>query len=246
VGASLATGYAAEARKREQEAAELALHSAQLETHLTEARLRVLQSQINPHFLFNAFNTISAFTETNPKTARRMMARLGALLRSSLDHAGRQEVTLAEELLFLDDYLTIERLRFEDRLTVEIKVEDSVRGAVVPSFVLQPLVENAIRHGTGALLRTGSVRLSARPAGDRLILEVEDDGVGLPGGWRLEDHAGVGLSNIARRLEELYGSEHRFMVGNRTDGGVRVEVSLPLRREPQARASAQPQAADAL
>jgi hypothetical protein len=92
-GASLATGYAAEARKREHEAAELALHSSQLQTHLTEARLRALQSQINPHFLFNTFNTISAFTETDPKMARRMMARLGALLRSSLDHAGRQEVT---------------------------------------------------------------------------------------------------------------------------------------------------------
>lgn len=234
VGASLATGYAAEARKREQEAAELALHSAQLETHLTEARLRVLQSQLNPHFLFNAFNTISALTETDPKTARRAMARLGALLRSSLDHAGRQEVTLAEELRFLDDYLTIERLRFEDRLTVDVQVEDSVRGALVPSFVLQPLVENAIRHGTGALLRAGSVRLSARQAGDRLMLEVEDDGVGLPEGWRIEDHAGVGLSNIARRLQELYGSEHRFVVGNRAEGGVRVEIALPFRRALQA------------
>src|SRR5260370_24515483 len=113
VGASLATGYAAEARKREQEAAELALHSAQLETHLTEARLRVLQSHINPHFLFNAFNTISAFTETDPKTARRMMARLGALLRASLDHAGRQKVKLAKELHFLADSLTYAQLRFE-------------------------------------------------------------------------------------------------------------------------------------
>ena len=107
VGASLATSYAAEARRREQEAAELALHSAQLETHLAEARLRALQSQLNPHFLFNTFNTISAFTETDPKTARRMMARLGALLRSSLDHAGRQEVRLDEELNVLGDYLTI-------------------------------------------------------------------------------------------------------------------------------------------
>jgi len=245
VGASLATHYAAEARKREQEAAELALHSAQLETHLTEARLRVLQSQLNPHFLFNAFNTISAFTETDPKTARRMMARLGALLRSSLDHAGRQEVTLAEELRFLDDYLTIERLRFEDLLTVQIQVESGVRDALVPSFVLQPLVENAIRHGTGALLRAGTVHLSARPADDRLMLEVDDDGVGLPEGWRIEDHAGVGLSNIARRLQELYGFEHKFEVRNRAEGGVRVEIALPFRRKLQAAATAQPQAVDA-
>ncbi|MPY86789.1 MAG: hypothetical protein GEU99_02595 [Luteitalea sp.] len=240
VGASLATSYAAEARQREQEAAELALHSAQLETHLAEARLRVLQSQLNPHFLFNTFNTISAFTETDPKTARRMMARLGTLLRSSLDHAGRQEVTLAEELTFLEDYLTIERLRFEDRLTVDVRVEEDVRNALVPSFILQPLVENAIRHGTGALLRNGHVHVSERRVGDWLTLVVEDDGIGLPEGWRLEDHAGVGLSNIARRLEELYGSRHRFVVADRAKGGVRVEISLPFRRDTQVPAPAAP------
>jgi two-component system, LytTR family, sensor kinase len=230
VGASLATSYAAEARKREQEATELAVHSAQLETHLTEARLRTLQSQLNPHFLFNAFNTISAFTETDPKMARRMMARLGGLLRSSLNHAGRQEVTLGEELRFLDDYLAIERVRFEDRLTVDVQVEDAAREALVPSFVLQPLVENAIRHGTGAMLRSGHVWLSAQRVGERLTLAVEDDGVGLPEGWRMEDHAGVGLSNIARRLAELYGAKHTFAVGARAEGGVRVEMALPFRR----------------
>ena len=233
-GASLATSYAGEARRREQEAAELAIHSAQLETHLAEARLRTLQSQLNPHFLFNTFNTISAFTETDPKTARRMMARLGALLRFSLDHAGRQEVTLAEELRFLEDYLAIERLRFEDRLTVDVRIEDGVGDALVPSFVLQPLVENAIRHGTGAVLRDGHVHVCAGRTGDVLTINVEDDGVGLPDGWRLEDHAGVGLSNIMRRLEQLYGPEHSFKVRGRAEGGVRVEITLPFRREAQA------------
>jgi two-component system LytT family sensor kinase len=228
VGASVATGYAAEARRRELEAASLALHSAQLETRLAEARLRALQSQLNPHFLFNTFNTISAFTETDPKTARRMMARLGALLRSLLDHAARQEVTLAEELRFLEDYLTIERLRFEDRLTVNVTVEDSARDARVPSFVLQPLVENAIRHGTGALLRPGRVDVSARRMDAQLRIEVEDDGIGLPEGWCLEDHAGIGLSNIARRLEELYRSDHSFVLCPRAGGGVRVQITLPF------------------
>jgi LytS/YehU family sensor histidine kinase len=229
VGASMTTGYAAQARKREQEAAKLALHSSKLEARLAEAKLRLLQAQLNPHFLFNAFNTISALTETDPKAARRMMDRLATLLRSSLDHAGRQEVTLREELTFLEDYLSIERLRFEDRLTVDVRVADDVDEAFVPSFVLQPLVENAIRHGTGALLRRGHVRVSARRAASLLILEVEDDGVGLPEGWRLADHAGVGLSNIARRLEELYGADHTFVVLPRPEGGVRVEISLPLR-----------------
>lgn len=233
VGASVAASYSAEARRREREAAQLALHSAQLETHLAEARLGVLQSQLNPHFLFNTLNTISAFTETDPKTARQMMARLGKLLRSSLDHAGRQEVTLGEELTFLEDYLTIECLRFEDRLAVDVRVEDGMREALVPSFVLQPLVENAIRHGTGALPRDGRVHLSARRVGERLMIEVEDDGAGLPEGWRFEDHAGVGLSNIARRLEELHRSEHTFVVAARAEGGVRVEVSLPFRTGPR-------------
>ena len=204
--ASVTTSYAARARRREQEAAQLALHSAQLETHLAEAKLRLLQAQLNPHFLFNAFNTISALTETDPKTARRIMERLATLLRSSLDHAGRQEVTLREELNFLEDYLTIERLRFEDRLTVDVRVEDSVYES-----------------------RTGHVCVSARRAASRLLLEVEDDGVGLPEGWRLEDHAGIGLSNIARRLEELYRADHTFIVAARAEGGVRVEVSFPLR-----------------
>lgn len=228
VGISMAISYAARARQREQEAARLALHSAQLETHLAEAKLRLLQAQLHPHFLFNAFNTISALTETDPRTARRIMDRLATLLRSSLEHAGRQEVTVREELRFLEDYLSIERLRFEDRLTVDVCVEEGLADALVPSFVLQPLVENAIRHGTGPILRHGHVRVSIRRTAGRLVLEVEDDGVGLPAGWRLEDHAGVGLSNIARRLEELYGAQHTFIVRDRPDGGVRVELSVPF------------------
>ncbi len=233
VGASVAVTYAAHARRREQEAAQLALRSAELEAHLAEARLQVLQSQLNPHFLFNAFNTISALTETDPRTARQMMACLGKLLRASLDHAARQEVTLEEELTFLEDYLAIERLRFEDRLTVDVQVKNGVREALVPSFVLQPLVENAIRHGTGALLRSGHVNLCAGRVGERLVIAIEDDGVGLPKGWRLEDHAGVGLSNIAHRLAEIYGIEHTFLVADRAEGGVRVEVSLPFRSAAQ-------------
>jgi two-component system LytT family sensor kinase len=229
-GASMATSYADAARLREQEAVRLALHSAQLESSLTQARLRLLQAQLNPHFLFNAFNTISALTENDPKTARRTMDRLATLLRSSLNHAGRQEVTLLEELRFLDDYLGIERLRFQDRLTIDVHADNGVGEALVPSFVLQPLVENAIRHGTGAVRRDGHVRVTARRAATRVVLEVEDDGAGLPDGWRLEDHAGVGLSNVASRLRELYGEDHTFAVLDRSEGGVRVEVSLPFRQ----------------
>lgn len=228
VGVSMAGSYRSEARGREREAAQLALHAAHLEGQLAEARLHVLRSQLNPHFLFNALNTISAFTESDPRLARQMMACLGKLLRASLDHAERQEVALDDELAFLDDYLMIERPRFEDRLTVDIRVADETRAASVPCFILQPLVENAIRHGAGVLRRESHIQVSVDRSGGRLVIRVEDDGAGLPEGWRLEDHAGVGLSNIARRLEELYGSEQTFAVSRRPEGGVRVEMGLPL------------------
>lgn len=166
-----------------------------------------------------------------------MMACLGKLLRASLDHAGRQEVTIDDELAFLEDYLMIERLRFEDRLTVDIRAEDGTRAALVPSFILQPLVENAIRHGAGVLRRKSHIQVSVRQSGGRLVICVEDDGAGLPEGWRLEDHVGVGLSNIAGRLKELYGSEQMFALSRRPEGGVRAEMALPLRWEKTAPAA---------
>jgi signal transduction histidine kinase len=228
VGVSMAGSYRSEARRREREAAQLGLHAAQLQSQLTEARLHALQSQLNPHFLFNTLNTISALTETDPKMARQMMACLGKLLRASLDHAGRREVGMEDELAFLEDYLMIERLRFEDRLTVDVHVEDDTRAALVPSFILQPLVENAIRHGAGVLRRKSHIQVSVSQSGGRLMICVEDDGAGLPEGWRFEDHAGVGLSNIARRLQELYGSGQMFAVSPRSEGGVRAAMALPL------------------
>ena len=232
VGGHVAWDYAAEARRREVEAARLETQAAQLGASLTDARLRALQAQLNPHFLFNALNAISAFTERAPQTARRMMAELGDLLRASLDHADRQEVPLGEELGFLEHYLAIERLRFEDRLTVTVEAGPDVRRALVPSFLLQPLVENAIRHGTGARVQRGHIRVEARREGDRLALRVEDDGAGLPDAWRLEDHGGVGLLNTARRLEELYGTEQRFAVEGAPGAGVQVRISLPFRETP--------------
>ena len=142
-----------------------------------------------------------------------------------------------EELAFLEDYLMIERLRFEDRLTVDVRAEEATRSARVPSFVLQPLVENAIRHGAGSLRRNTHIHVVVSQSGGRLIVCVEDDGAGLPEGWRLEDHAGVGLSNIARRLKELYGSEQMLALSPRPQGGVRAEIVLPLHREETASAA---------
>ncbi len=230
IGASMARGFRVEARSRETDAARFALRAAQLEGQLAEARLHALQVQLNPHFLFNALNTISAFTESDPKVARTAMASLGKLLRTSLDHAGRARVPVAQELEFLEDYLMIERLRFEDRLTIEVRAEEAARSAFVPSLVLQPLVENAIRYGAGALRRSSHIDVSISLTGSRLRILVEDDGAGLPEGWRREDHAGIGLSNMARRLEALYGPEQVFTVSPRSAGGVLVEITLPLQR----------------
>ena len=148
-------------KRAARQAHELALRSADLERRLVESQLQSLRAQLQPHFLFNALNTISAFTETNPQMARRLMAQLGDLLRASLRHASQPLVTLGEELTFLDDYLAIESARFEGRMHVSVRADDDLLPMMVPSFLLQPLVENAIRHGVGP----AAVRRSRR--GDR-------------------------------------------------------------------------------
>ena len=142
------------------EAHELALRTADLERRLVEARLQSLRAQLQPHFLFNALNTISAFTESNPQMARRLMAQLGDLLRASLRHTAQPLVTLGEELTFLDDFLAIESARFEGRLQVSVDADDDLLPRMVPAFLLQPLVENAIRHGVGTRLSGGRVDVS--------------------------------------------------------------------------------------
>ncbi len=222
VGVYLAWDSYAEMQRRE-------LQSAHLEKLLAEARLHTLQSQLHPHFLFNTLNAISAYMEKEPRVARRMMAELGELLRFSLDHASRQEITLAEELAFLENYLNIERMRFEDQLTIEVQAEPEALEALVPGFLLQPLVENAIRHGITTRASAGHIAVTATRSNGQLALEVRDDGVGLPEGWQLTEHSGVGLSNTVARLEQLYPDRYAFRVDNAPDGGVRVAMTLPFK-----------------
>jgi signal transduction histidine kinase len=205
VGVSISRDYAFQVREQERQSHQLALEAADLERRLVEARLEALRAQLHPHFLFNALNTISAFTDTNPRIARRLMEQLGDLLRASLTHAAQPLVTLGEELTFLDDYLAIESARFEDRLNVTVRVSDDLLHLNVPSFLLQPIVENAIRHGIAPRLSGGHVDVTATRTDSMLTLRVQDDGVGLPPAWRFEERAGVGLRNVASRLEHLYG-----------------------------------------
>jgi two-component system, LytTR family, sensor kinase len=229
-GVSVARDYAAQATQREREAHQLAMQTADLERRLVEARFQSLRAQLQPHFLFNALNTISAFTETNPQTARRLMGQLGDLLRASLTHASQPLVSLGEELTFLDDYVAIESARFEGRITVSVRADDDdLLEARVPSFLLQPLVENAIRHGVAPRVSGGCVEVTATRNGKGLTLRVRDNGVGLPAGWQFERDAGVGLQNVAARVEHLYRQPGLLRVAPGASGGVDVHLDLPLR-----------------
>jgi LytS/YehU family sensor histidine kinase len=203
--------------------------SALLQKNLTEARLQALQDRLHPHFLFNAMNTISAYIENDPKTARRMIANLGELLRFFLDHTDSQTIPLSRELSLLDSYLEIEQMRFQDQLSISKNVDPDALELHVPGFLLQPLVENAIRHGINPRNAPGHVDIEIHQENGRLHMQVKDNGRGLPEGWDSSADAGVGLANTMERLSELYGPEHHFAIKNRPDGhGVIVEIELPL------------------
>ena len=214
-------------RYRERERA-----AEQLARGLTEARLQALKMQLQPHFLFNTLNAISALIPAEAKPARRMLARLGDLLRSTLEHEETQEVTLREELAFLEPYLEIEQARLEDRLTVVMEIAPETLDARVPHLVLQPLVENAIRHGIAPRIEPGRVNISAtRGPNDGLLhLEVRDDGRGVDRDSQVRTRRGVGLTNIRSRLEQLYDGEHRLELENHPESGVVVRITLPFRR----------------
>ena len=235
-GIAISRDYAAQVRQRERQAAELAIKTAELQRLLAESRLQSLRAQIHPHFLFNALNTISAFTETDPRTARRLMERLADLLRASLKLSSRPMVTLADELTFLDDYLAVESARFEGRVTVSVNADDEALNVMVPSFLLQPLVENAIRHGVVPRVSGGHVEVEAVRNESTLHLQVRDNGVGLCAGWDFERNAGIGLRNVARRLEHLYGVADLLRLTPIQSGGVDVQLDLPLTPMPEGRA----------
>ncbi|HEY8459684.1 MAG TPA: histidine kinase, partial [Blastocatellia bacterium] len=182
----------------------------------------------HPHFLFNALNTISAFVEKDPRGARRMIEHLGDLLRFSLEHAEDQETTLAAELAALDHYLAIQRVRFEDHLQLRMEIAPDALPAATPSLILQPLVENAIRHSVAQQTTPVCVTILAAREDGHLRLQVSDDGPGLPAGWRWDTHAGVGLINTKQRLEQLYPAAHQLTVSNAEGGGVTVEIILPF------------------
>ena len=201
------------------------LVASQLEAKLSRAQLHSLNMQLNPHFLFNTLNAVSALMHTDPSTADRMLLKLSDLLRRNLEQPIEQETSLEQEIAFLEGYLEIEQLRFGDRLKVHVEVPEPLLDAKVPTFVLQPLVENAIKHGLSDRATGGTIHIRARQDGQRLFLEVEDDGRGISS---LQSGTGIGTRNTRSRLEQLYGDEQSFDLKFPLAGGALAQISLPL------------------
>ncbi|HSR98760.1 MAG TPA: histidine kinase [Kofleriaceae bacterium] len=197
--------------------------AAAIEVQLAESRLHALQMQLNPHFLFNTLNTISALVESDPVATRTVVARLSELLRRTLDVAQQPEVRLAEELQFIRGYLEIMKHRFSDRLTTAFAIEDGLDDALVPAFVLQPLVENAIEHGIGRIRGLGALELRIERCGDQLHITVRDNGPGLDPTAR----EGIGLSNTAARLAQLYPGRSALRLADDGERGAVAVVELP-------------------
>jgi two-component system LytT family sensor kinase len=205
--------------------------SLELESRLTQAELHNLKMQLQPHFLFNTLHTISVLMMRDAGAANRMLIRLSDLLRLSLDSVGSQEVSLKKELEFLNGYLEIEQTRFQDRLQIRLEVDPATLDAKVPSLILQPLVENSIRHGIAKLSRGGLIEISSTVSNGELKLEVRDNGPGLPTSGPEFLQEGVGLSNTRARLQQFYGSKHKFELLDAPGGGLLVRLVLPFDKD---------------
>lgn len=220
VGLGHALAYRRESERR-------ALDGAHLQTRLVEAQLQALQRQLHPHFLFNTLNAIAGLMRSDVDAADRMMDRLGDLLRMTLNTSNIQEVPLREELEMLQKYLDIEQTRFGTRLSVTMEIEPASLDALVPNFLLQPLVENAVRHGIAPHARPGQIRVLASRDDQHLAMRVIDSGDGVPPHRLTLLNQGVGLSNTRARLEHLYHGDHAFVFAN-VDGGFEVNLSIPF------------------
>jgi two-component system LytT family sensor kinase len=203
---------------------------AALEREFTVAQLEALRAQLQPHFLFNTLNSVSELMHIDIVAAERMVDSLSGLLRVSLDSSAQQEIPLREELEILDLYLRIQQVRFSDSVTIERSIDPAALDALVPTLLLQPLVENAFRHGLSRRRQQGLITITARRQSGEVCIEVRDNGAGLPlSGWR----EGIGLGNTRARLAALYGSGQTLTLAAGTDSGASVAVSLPYRTLPR-------------
>jgi two-component system, LytTR family, sensor kinase len=237
LGAILSTQYYQQFRDRE-------LKASRLQAQLAQAQLQVLRMQLHPHFLFNTLNAISALLHKDVEKADMMIARLGELLRATLENAGIQEVPLRKELEFIEAYLEIEKARLGDRLQVRMDIDPEALDMAVPNFVLQPLVENAVRHGIAPLARVGRIDIRARQDNGMLRLEIQDNGPGLSAEQQAREEAGagvagphrrgLGIANTRARLQQLYGRHHQFEMKNGPTQGLTVILFIPAQEEAEA------------
>jgi len=204
--------------------------ATQLENQLALAQLESLRMQLHPHFLFNTLNGIVGLVRDHKNDAAvSMLVGLSDLLRHTLEHSDRQEVELNEEIDFIKLYLGIQQMRFSDRLQINFDIDPATSKALVPNLLLQPLLENALRHGIGRSADAGAITVSSKSENGSLLITVADNGGGLPYDWQLKTGSGIGLANTAARLQQLYGENHRFDIHNGDSGGVEVEIVMPLK-----------------
>jgi len=237
LAAGFARNYFLRYRVRREETVNLKAQAAQLAAQLADARLAALRTQLNPHFLFNTLHAVSALVERDPRGVRRMVARLSELLRTTLDEADEPEVPLQRELAFIERYLEVMQIRFQGHLQVQMHIAPDVREALVPNLILQPLVENAVKHGVSKLVGAGHIEIRAQRAAERVLLSVRDNGPGLASG-RPPATEGVGLRNTRLRLMQLYGPDQHLALRPGADGGLVAEVSLPYHTHADLRTSA--------
>ncbi len=228
LGAALARNYFIRDQARADETRRLQAETAQLQAQLAEAQLNVLRTQLNPHFLFNTLHAISSLVERDPRGVRRMIARLSELLRHTLEQTAEQEITLDRELELLRRYFEIMEIRFQGRLQITIDVPAELGGALVPNLIMQPLAENALKHGVSAMETPGRICVTAQRSGDSLLLQVQDNGPGPSAASASSPEHGVGLRNTLARLRQLYGSRQQFALRRAPDGGTIAEIRLPF------------------
>ncbi len=205
------------------------LDAARLETALVQTEIKLLKAELDPHFVFNALHTISALVHRDPAAADRMVCRLSDFLRLSLASTGAQEVTLQQELEHLQSYMEVQMVRFRGRLTLSVDVPRELLACQVPNLLLQPLVENVVKHAVAVSLKPVHAIVRARRDGDELEIEIADDGPGLPAAADGARREGIGLANTRGRLSKLYGEAHRLVLENRAEGGARLLVAVPHR-----------------
>jgi two-component system LytT family sensor kinase len=234
-GASYVFRHFLQLQNREREKTELLLEKSRLQASLKHAELEALRMRLNPHFLFNTLQNISVLTQEDPRTASQMLTRLGDLLRTAIRSGSEQETDLATEVRLTEAYASMEKMRFGERLHIDFKIAPETFGAMVPTLLLQPLLENAIKHGLQGVSREGFIAVRASRENSQLLLSVKDNGIGLAMDSPAKKNIGIGLGATTQRLARLYPGESQLTMSGSRDSGTEVRIVLPFRAAPAPR-----------